>query len=67
MGIYRKLGVRVEVEGLVLSILRSQRINGSVSVLKGDVFFVSVQNTRSLYTSGSSQAKTLQYKPMSKQ
>lgn len=35
--------------------------------MMGDVFFVSVQSKRSLNTSGSSQAKTLQDKPTLKQ
>lgn len=38
---------------------RPQRATGSVSVQRRDVFFVSVQSTWSLNTSGSSQARTL--------
>lgn len=66
MCVYRKFRVGVEVEGVILSILKPQCATGSVSVRMGDVFFVSVQSKR-LNTSGSSQTKTLQDKATSEQ
>lgn len=52
---------------MILSIVRPQHATWSVSVLMGDVFFVSVQSKRGLHASGRSQAKTLQDKPTLKQ